>query len=452
MASLANQYIQNSYGDLLQVSNSNLGVDATLRNISSGLGNNAAFQLSTTAAKATGTFESTGAATFASTAAFTGTATFNGAVVFNGSFTFGAYTLSLGGNLTTAGAFTTSGANALTLTTTGSTNVTLPTTGTLATLAGTETLTNKTLTTPKIAQINDTNGNESIIFTTTASAVNEITTANAATGSGPTISATGSDTNVPITLKGKGTGSVILGQATTTGVVLAADQAILDSSNNEYIKFAKTSSAVNELTVTNAATAGAPALSVTGGDTNIGMIVAAKGSGIVTVNSPTGATCLALTPSSGTNSNTISFTASTTPTGNRVITLPDASIDLTPATQAQQETGTAINIFVTPGRQQYHASASKAWVVIEYSAGTPAATASYNVSSLTDSATGDGLINMTVAFSGATYVGVAANKTNQAHSGIFIHPSSASACRWLTTNLSAAAADDNISVALFGDQ
>jgi hypothetical protein len=51
-----------------------------------------------------------------------------------------------GGNLTLAGAFTTSGANALTLTTTGSTNVTLPTTGTLATLAGTETFTNKRIT------------------------------------------------------------------------------------------------------------------------------------------------------------------------------------------------------------------------------------------------------------------------------------------------------------------
>lgn len=66
--------------------------------------------------------------------------------------------LDVGGNLTTAAAFTTSGANALTLTTTGSTNVTLPLTGTLSTLAGSETLTNKTLTTPVIASITNTAG------------------------------------------------------------------------------------------------------------------------------------------------------------------------------------------------------------------------------------------------------------------------------------------------------
>jgi hypothetical protein len=44
----------------------------------------------------------------------------------------------------------TSGAHATTLTTTGTTGVTLPTTGTLATLAGTETFTNKTLTGPTL--------------------------------------------------------------------------------------------------------------------------------------------------------------------------------------------------------------------------------------------------------------------------------------------------------------
>lgn len=61
-----------------------------------------------------------------------------------------ARTVRLGGNLTLAANFITSGANSLTLTTTGSTNVTLPTTGTLATLAGAEVFTNKTLTAPVI--------------------------------------------------------------------------------------------------------------------------------------------------------------------------------------------------------------------------------------------------------------------------------------------------------------
>ena len=50
-----------------------------------------------------------------------------------------------GHTLTFANPFTTSGAYPLTLTATASTNVTLPTTGTLATLAGTETLTNKSV-------------------------------------------------------------------------------------------------------------------------------------------------------------------------------------------------------------------------------------------------------------------------------------------------------------------
>ena len=56
-------------------------------------------------------------------------------------------TITLGGNLTT------SGAHATTVTTTANTSVTLPVSGTLATLAGTETFTNKTLTSPVIATI-----------------------------------------------------------------------------------------------------------------------------------------------------------------------------------------------------------------------------------------------------------------------------------------------------------
>jgi len=57
-----------------------------------------------------------------------------------------------------------------------------------------------------ITGINDANGNELIKVTATASAVNEITLANAATGSGPIISATGGDTNIGLDVKMKAAG------------------------------------------------------------------------------------------------------------------------------------------------------------------------------------------------------------------------------------------------------
>jgi hypothetical protein len=60
-----------------------------------------------------------------------------------------------------------------------------------------------------ITAINDTNGNELFGVTATGSAVNEFTVANAATGNAPTLSATGSDTNIGMALTPKGTGGVI---------------------------------------------------------------------------------------------------------------------------------------------------------------------------------------------------------------------------------------------------
>jgi hypothetical protein len=81
-------------------------------------------------------------------------------------------------------------------------------TGTVS-LTGVQTLTNKTLTAPILDEINDSNGNEEIIFTTTASAVNEITIANAATGNSPNISVTGDDTNIGLSVSTKGTGLIL---------------------------------------------------------------------------------------------------------------------------------------------------------------------------------------------------------------------------------------------------
>ena len=95
------------------------------------------------------------------------------------------------------------------------------------TLTGTETLTNKTLTSPVIntptttspkiiTNILDTNGNELINVTATGSAVNEFTIANGASGGGPRLSATG-ETNVDLDLLAKGTGHVTIMGATNPG-------------------------------------------------------------------------------------------------------------------------------------------------------------------------------------------------------------------------------------------
>ena len=57
--------------------------------------------------------------------------------------------------------------------------------------------------------IADENGNEQIIFQTTASAVNQFDITNAATGNAPEISATGGDTNIDLKIT-KGSGQVVL--------------------------------------------------------------------------------------------------------------------------------------------------------------------------------------------------------------------------------------------------
>jgi hypothetical protein len=72
------------------------------------------------------------------------------------------------------------------------------------------------------------------------------------------------------------------------------------------------------------------------------------------------------------------------------------------ATQAQQETGSATNVVVTPGRQHFHPSASKCWANIS-GGGSPVVSTSYNLTSITDNGTGDWTFTIATDLSSGNY-------------------------------------------------
>jgi hypothetical protein len=94
-------------------------------------------------------------------------------------------------------------------------------------------------TSPRITTgINDANGNELFLFTATASAVNEITIANGATTANATITASG-EANTGITITGKGTKGVSIGNAFLEKVVTVSDGAgaVIDASLGNYFSW-----------------------------------------------------------------------------------------------------------------------------------------------------------------------------------------------------------------------
>ena len=82
-------------------------------------------------------------------------------------------------------------------------------TAVVVTKTDTQTLTNKTLTTPVIEQwIYDSNGVKILLMTPTAAAVNQLEVTNAITANAPKLKAAGTDTNIDIDIVPKGTGRV----------------------------------------------------------------------------------------------------------------------------------------------------------------------------------------------------------------------------------------------------
>jgi hypothetical protein len=124
-----------------------------------------------------------------------------------------------------------------------SANRTLAIDSTVVTLTGTQTLTNKTLTTPIIGQINDVNSNEILLLTPVASATDYFTLKNGIGVGVPLhIVAEGSSTNIGMHIQPKGTGLVTISDGTDF---------------NKGIRFRSSGSAASAITLLDAvATAG----------------------------------------------------------------------------------------------------------------------------------------------------------------------------------------------------
>ena len=157
-------------------------------------------------------------------------------------------TITIGGNLTTSGAY------ALTLTLGAATTVTLPASGTLATLAGSETFTNKTLTSPTLTA--------PALGAATATSINKITItqpANAATLTivdGGTLATAGayvttltSTNTTSVTLPTTGTLATLAGSETFTNKTLTSPTLTTPALG------AATATTINKVTITQPANA-----------------------------------------------------------------------------------------------------------------------------------------------------------------------------------------------------
>lgn len=164
--------------------------------------------------------------------------------------------------------------------------------------------------------------------------------------------------------------------ANGNNILIDGGNSINDENDLEQIKFATTASAVNEFTVTNAATGNAPALSATGDDTNIDLNFTPKGIGRVTFNGggkiqqTTEKATVSATAATGTINYDVSTQAvlyyTTNASGNWTLNIRGSASN---TLNSIMDTGESLNIvhLVTQGATPYYNSA----VTIDGSANTP---------------------------------------------------------------------------------
>ena len=168
-------------------------------------------------------------------------------------------------------------------------SVTFAIDNTVATLSGSQTLTNKTLTSPVISTIS--NSGTLTLPTSTDTLVGRATTDTLTNKSislsNNTISGTTAEFNSALS---DGSFATLAGTETLTNKTLTTPKIadggyIADANGNEQIVFNTQGSAVNQFSITNASTGTGVTLASAGSDTNIDIILDPKGSGVVDVNS-----------------------------------------------------------------------------------------------------------------------------------------------------------------------
>ncbi len=166
------------------------------------------------------------------------------------------------------------------------------------------------------------------------------------------------------------------------GGVLDSD--ILDSNDNEILTFSSTTSAINYITATNAATGNAPVLSTGGSDAAPGLNVDTKGSGAMTLGSQDAPVVI--------DADTIDLQTG----GSSRADLNDSGLRLgganarvtTVLDEDDMSSDSATALATQQSINAYSTRILRTWYYVTYSGGIPTLQDSYNVSSIVDSGVG----------------------------------------------------------------
>jgi len=144
-----------------------------------------------------------------------------------------------------------------------------------------QTLTNKTLNSPIVSALRMPDADSSHNYT--------IVTGALSANRNVTIPALGANdtfvlANVSQTLTNKTINGLVASNPKIGGKNLGST--LFDSADNELLAFTRVASAVNHITMTNAATGNSPSIAIEGGDTNVNLELSAKGTGGILLNNP----------------------------------------------------------------------------------------------------------------------------------------------------------------------